>query len=71
MASQIKHAKGQQNDHKRTQHPGDSSSLHHQIEVRAHEIWPSTGAGHGNDVAHWIQAESEVLAAHQKSQPQA
>jgi len=71
MASQINHAKGQQNDHKRTQLPGDSSSLHDQIEVRAHEIWLSTGAGQGNDVAHWIQAEGEVLAAHQESQPQA
>jgi hypothetical protein len=71
MASQIKHAKGQQDDHERTRHQGDSLSLHHQIEVRAHEIWLSTGAGHGNDVAHWIQAESEVLAAHQKRQPQA
>ena len=71
MDFQIKHTERQPNDHERTQHPGYCSSLHPQIEVRSHGIWLSTGAGHGNDLARWIQAESEVLAAHQESQPQA
>jgi len=65
MASQIKKSNGQKNDHERIQQSIDPSSLHHQIEIRAHEIWLSSGAGHGNDVAHWIQAESDVLASQQ------
>ena len=45
----------------------DHASLHDQIERRAHEIWQSNGGNHGQDVAHWLQAENEVLAGRQKN----
>ena len=35
--------------------------LREQIEKRAHEIWLAAGCCHGDDVRHWLQAESEVL----------
>jgi len=41
----------------------DDTNLRHQIEKRAYEIWLSSGCSQGNDVAHWFQAENEVLAA--------
>jgi len=41
----------------------DDTNLRHQIEKRAYEIWLSSGCRQGNDVAHWFQAENEVLAA--------
>ena len=37
--------------------------LHDQIEKRAYEIWLADGNRHGNDISHWFQAETEVLAA--------
>ena len=45
--------------------PLDDPNLHYQIEKRAHEIWLSSGCSHGNDVAHWLQAENELLAGRQ------
>jgi hypothetical protein len=45
----------------------DDSNLHNQIETRAFEIWLSSGSSHGNDVAHWFQAEKEVLAEHRNN----
>jgi hypothetical protein len=36
--------------------------LHLQIERRAYEIWMAGGGHHGEDIAHWLQAESEVRA---------
>ncbi len=45
--------------------------LREQIEIRAYEIWLADGSRHGNDISQWFQAEAEMLAAHQKSQPQA
>jgi hypothetical protein len=45
--------------------------LREQIEIKAYEIWLADGSRHGNDISQWFQAESEVLAARQKSQPQA
>ena len=48
---------------KRLIHP----NLRHQIEKRAYEIWLSSGCSQGNDVAHWFQAENEVLADRQRS----
>ena len=32
-----------------------------QVERRAYEIWEAGGGGHGEDIAHWLQAETEVL----------
>jgi Protein of unknown function (DUF2934) len=40
-----------------------SPDLHVQIEKRAYEIWLADGSRHGNDISHWFQAETEVLAA--------
>ena len=45
--------------------PLNDSNLRHQIETRAFEIWMSSGCSQGNDVAHWLQAENEVLAERQ------
>ena len=42
-------------------------NLRHQIEKRAYEIWQSSGCSQGNDVAHWFQAENEVLADRQRT----
>ena len=39
------------------------SDLHEQIEKRAYEIWLADGSRHGEDLNHWFQAETEVLAA--------
>jgi hypothetical protein len=36
-------------------------ALREQIEKRAREIWLATGCRHGDDLGHWLQAESEVL----------
>ena len=38
--------------------------LRDQIEKRAHEIWLMAGRCHGNDLSHWLQAESDVLKAY-------
>ena len=48
--------------------PLDGSDLRGQIEKRAYEIWMSSGFGDGNEVAHWLQAETEVLAERQKNE---
>lgn len=32
-----------------------------QIERRAYEIWEAGGSRHGEDIEHWLQAETEVL----------
>ena len=32
-----------------------------QIEKRAYEIWEAGGSRHGADIAHWLQAETELL----------
>jgi hypothetical protein len=42
--------------------PSLDPNLRYQIETRAYEIWLSSGGGHGDNVAHWLQAESEVLS---------
>lgn len=34
-----------------------------QIETRAYEIWIASGSGHGRDLEHWLQAETEILKA--------
>ncbi len=30
------------------------------VAVRAYEIWRESGSAHGNDQAHWFQAEREL-----------
>ena len=42
-------------------------NLRPRIEKRAYEVWLSNGCSQGNDVAHWLQAENEVLAGWQKN----
>jgi hypothetical protein len=42
--------------------PSLDMNLRVQIEKRAYQIWQSSGRSPGNDVAHWLQAENEVLA---------
>lgn len=37
-------------------------NLRLQIERRAYEIWMDSGNRHSEDIAHWLQAENEVLA---------
>ena len=37
--------------------------LREQIEKRAYHIWLSSSGRHGEDLRHWLQAESEVLKA--------
>ena len=32
------------------------------IAVRAYELWRESGCAHGNDKAHWFQAEQELRA---------
>ncbi len=32
------------------------------IATRAYEIWRESGSTHGNDLAHWFQAEQELRA---------
>ena len=39
--------------------------LRPQIEQRAYEIWEAGGSRHGEDMANWLQAESEVLEQQQ------
>jgi|HubBroStandDraft_3_1064219.scaffolds.fasta_scaffold678162_1 hypothetical protein len=41
---------------------GPDADLHEQIKKRAHEIWLTKGGGHGDNIAHWLQAENEALA---------
>ena len=51
--------------------PSIHTNLRHEIEKRAYEFWLSAGSGHGDDVAHWLQAENEVLAERQRNSNQA
>jgi len=48
----------------------DGYDLRNQIEKRAYEIWMSSGYRDGNEVAHWLQAERELLAELQKNEDQ-
>ena len=64
--------KSHRNNERRGQ-PAPEAGLREQIEKRAYHIWRSAGSLHGDDLSHWLQAESEVLAElaktaqHQKS----
>src|SRR5882672_6856806 len=53
--------------HKNNDRPAKPSLdlvLRDQIEKRAHEIWLVAGCPHGDDLSHWLQAESEMLKAY-------
>jgi len=39
----------------------DHARIHEQITNRAYELWQQAGCEHGNDKAHWLQAEREIL----------
>ncbi len=32
------------------------------VAIRAYELWRESGGAHGNDQAHWFQAERELQA---------
>ena len=42
--------------------PVTDPELRRRIERRAFEIWKSEGFPSGRDWAHWVQAETEILA---------
>lgn len=37
------------------------SKLNHKLSKRAYELFEQNGANHGDDLFHWLQAESEIL----------
>jgi Protein of unknown function (DUF2934) len=43
-----------------TAKPSPDPDLRLHIERRAYEIWEAGGSRHGDDVAHWLQAETEI-----------
>ena len=61
MATPTKKTQAQKTNDK-TAKPLLNAELHYQIEKRAYEIWLSKGSSHGDDIANWLQAESEALA---------
>jgi hypothetical protein len=38
----------------------DGLAYEQEVSLRAYEIWEESGHQHGQDKAHWLQAESEV-----------
>ena len=38
----------------------ENLSLEEQVAERAHELWQQHNGEHGNDLAHWFQAEREI-----------
>src|SRR5258705_13299660 len=62
MPTKERKTKAQRTSNEAAKRLGDMN-LRHQIEKRAYEIWLSSRCSQGNDVAHWFQAENEVLAA--------
>jgi hypothetical protein len=38
------------------------STLHERIAERAYQLFEQNGAEHGHDLAHWLQAEAEIIA---------
>jgi hypothetical protein len=39
----------------------EQSRIQEKIAIRAYELWQEAGCVHGNDEAHWLQAEREIL----------
>jgi hypothetical protein len=48
---------------KNTADASAEASLRAQIETRAYHLWLAAGGRHGDDLKHWLQAESEILKA--------
>ncbi|HWV98189.1 MAG TPA: DUF2934 domain-containing protein [Candidatus Acidoferrum sp.] len=48
---------------KPTTEPLPEVALREQIERRAYHLWLAGGARHGEDLHHWLEAESEILKA--------
>lgn len=46
--------------------PTRSLPLHDSIARRAYEIWEKRGRPEGEAVAHWLEAESQLLGANQE-----
>jgi hypothetical protein len=44
-----------------------TSVSHESIARRAHQIWEETGRRDGDDTLHWLQAERELSAHHEKT----
>jgi hypothetical protein len=40
---------------------GPEAKVQQQIALRAYDIWLASGGRHGDDVSHWLQAETEWL----------
>lgn len=38
------------------------NTLHARIAKRAHQIFEEDGAGHGEDLAHWLKAEADLIS---------
>ena len=51
--------------------PIEDPDLRRRIKERAFEIWKAEGYPSGRDWAHWVQAESEILAELEKQKPEA
>jgi hypothetical protein len=47
----------------RSSNDGAGASRQDRIAQRAYEIWEQSGRPHGQDHAHWFQAESELASA--------
>jgi len=47
-------------------HVNENLSLEEQVAERAHELWQQHNGEHGNDLAHWFQAEGEINEWHQR-----
>ena len=47
-------------------HVNENLSLEEQVAERAHELWQQRNGEHGNDLAHWFQAEQEINEWHQR-----
>ena len=46
-------------------HVNENLSREEQVAERAHELWQQQNGEHGNDLAHWFQAEREINKLHQ------
>lgn len=63
QAENSKHGPHWQTD-RAEQQARDRASLEKMIEKRAYEIWQSQGCPRGAEEKNWLQAESELKAAH-------
>jgi hypothetical protein len=57
---------GNRNNTKPAGSAAKNSDLRTEIESRAYALWLADGRRDGNDLSHWLQAERDVLSAHQQ-----